>query len=208
MSNIQIKGGLRPLEYLDGNPWMGKGRVYCILAADANAYAPGDPVTVAGTSDANGIAVVTLATAAASKTLLGPIIGAGASLYGSAQVTPGQLESVVIPASKTKNYYVTVCDDPNVVYELEEGGAGAALTLSLGAAAGTCPLFMNYNLLAGANTGYVSGWTLNNATGTALATGQVQILGLVQRADVTTGVYAKWKVRINQHVWNGPVVGV
>lgn len=206
MSNIARKGGLAPLEYLDGNAWEGKARMYSILASDASAYAIGDPVTVAGTSDANGVAAIKIATAATS--ILGAIVGFGGAYYGGVQAVPGQLESSVIPASKTRNYYVLVSDDPNIVYEIEEVATGVAMTTLLASAAGTCPMFLNYNLLPGANTGYASGWTLDNTSGGVLATKQVQVLGLVQRVDVVLGASAHWKVRINNHVWNTGVTGV
>jgi hypothetical protein len=208
MANIQRKGGLTPLEYLDGNAWEGKSRQYCVLSTDTNAYAIGDPVTLTGTSDAFGVAVVTLATAGSSNVLLGPMVAMAGRYYGGAQVIPGQLDTVIVPATKTANYYILVCDDPNVMYEIEEGGSGAALTASLTSVAGTCPVGLNYNLLSGTNTGYASGWTLDNTSGATSSTRQLQILGLIQRADVGTGAYAKWKVRINQHQWNGPSAGV
>lgn len=209
MANIQRKGGLNPLEYLDGNSYLGKGRMYCILAADTNAYAIGDPVTLAGTSDASGVAVVTLATAGTNNPVLGPIMGYAGRVYGGVQAIPGALETTVVASgAKATNLYVLVEDDPNVLYEIEEGGAGAALTASLASAAGTCPIGLNYNLLSGTNTGYVSGWTLDNASGGTGSTIQLQILGMIQRADAQTGAYAKWKVRINRHQWNSGSTGI
>lgn len=209
MANISRKGGLIPLEYLDGNPWMGKSRQYCILSTDTNAYAIGDPLTLTGTSDANGVAVVTLATAGSSNVLLGSLVSYAGKVYGGVQAIPGALETTVIASgAKATNLYVLVTDDPNILYEIEEGGTGAALTASLSSAAGTCPVGLNYNLLSGTNTGYVSGWTLDNTTGATSNTRQLQVMGMVQRVDATTGAYAKWKVRINQHQWNGPSAGV
>lgn len=209
MANISRKGGLTPLEYLNGSGWNGMSRQYCILAADTNAYAIGDPVTLTGTSDANGVAVVTLATAGSSNVLLGPIVAYGGRTYGGAQVVPGALETTVIASgAKATNLYVLVSDDAELLYEVEEGGTGAALTASLSSAAGTCPVGLNFNLLSGTNTGYQSGWTLDNTTGATSNTRQLQCFGLVQRPDVGTGTYAKWKVRINQHQWTGPSAGV
>jgi len=209
MPNIQRKGGLSPLEYLDANAYEGKARMYCILAADTNAYAIGDPVTLTGTSDANGVAVITLATAGTNNPLLGPIVSYAGKVYGGVLAVPGALETTVIASgAKAANLYVMVSDDPNIVYEIEEGGAGAALTASLASAAGTCPVGLNYNLLSGTNTGYTSGWTLDNASGGTGSTIQLQIIGMVQRVDAVTGAFAKWKVRINRHQWNGGSAGI
>lgn len=209
MPNISRKGGLNPLEYLDGSPYTGKARMYCILAADTNAYAIGDPVALTGTSDVNGVAVVTLATAGTNNPVLGPVVGYGGPVYGGVQAVPGALETTVIASgAKARNFYILVSDDPGIVYEIEEGGAGAALTASLSSAAGTCPVGLNYNLLSGTNTGYASGWTLDNASGGTGSTIQLQILGMVQRVDATTGTFAKWKVRINRHQWNAGSAGI
>lgn len=209
MANIQRKGGLNPLEYLDSNPYLGKGRMYCILAADTNAYAIGDPMTLTGTSDVNGVAVVALATAGSSNVLLGPLMGYGGKYYGGVQAIPGSLDNIVIASgAKAQNFYVLVEDDPNVVYEIEEGGAGSAMTTLLASAAGTCPVGLNYNLLAGTNTGYISGWVLDNASGATSSTRQLQVIGMIQRVDAQLGTFAKWKVRINQHQWGAAVAGV
>lgn len=208
MANISRKGGLQPLEYLDASSYTGKCRMFCLLSTDTNIYAIGDPVTLTGTSDANGNAVVTLATAGTNSPILGSVVGSAGRVYGGSQVNPGSLESVVIPSAKSTNLYILATDDPNIVYEIEEGGAGAALTASLGSAAGTCPVGLNYNLLAGTNTGVFSGWTLDNASGGTGSTIQLQILGMVQRADAQLGAYAKWKVRINRHQWNAGSAGI
>jgi len=194
---------------VDGNSYLGKGRMYCILAADTNAYAIGDPVTLTGTSDANGVAVVTLATAGTNNPLLGPVVGYAGRVYGGVQAIPGALETTVVASgAKATNLYILVEDDPNVLYEIEEGGTGTSMTSLLASVAGTCPVGLNYNLASGTNTGYVSGWVLDNNTPGTGNTLQLQVLGLVQRADVTTGAYAKWKVRINRHQWNGGSTGI
>lgn len=208
MPNVVRKGGLHPLEYLDGSPWNGKARQYFIPSSDTNAFAIGDPVTLSGLSDAMGVAAVTLATAGSSNLLLGPVIGVGGAIYGGASVTPGALETMIVPATKTVGYYVLVADDPNIIYEVEEVNSGTAMTSLLASAAGTCPVGLNYNLASGTNTGYVSGWVLDNTTGATSSTRQLQVLGLVRRPDVVLGAAARWKVRINQHQWNAAASGV
>lgn len=200
MPNVNRPGGLAPLEYLDGSPYTGKARMFYIPSSDANAYAIGDPVTMAGSADANGVASVVLATAGDGNIVLGAIVGSGGSIYGGPGAVPGQLETTVIPATKTRGYYVLVSDDPNIVYTVQEGGAGAAL------AAGD--VGRNFNLLSGVNTGYLSQWQLDNASGGTGATKQLQLLGLVQVADNALGQYAKWKVRINYHQYTAGQAGV
>jgi hypothetical protein len=200
MANISRPAGLSPIEYLDGSPYNGKARMFSIPSSDGNAYAIGDPVVMAGSADANGVASVTLATAGTANIVLGAIVGMGGAVYGGPGAVPGALDTTVIPATKTRAYYVLVSDDPNVVYSVEEGGAGAALTA---ADVGT-----NVNLLSGTNTGYVSGWKFNNASGGTGGTIQLQLLGLVQTQDNAFGTAAKWKVRINYHQYAAGQAGV
>ena len=124
----------------------------------------------------------------------------GGSAYGGPGAIPGSLETTVIPATKTRGYYVLVSDDPNIVYSIQEGGSGSALDQT--------SLSLNFNLKSGTNSGYVSGWLLDNATGNTGSTRQLQLLGLVQTADNAMGTYAKWKVRINYHSYTTGQAGV
>lgn len=200
MPNVSKPAGLSPVGYINGAPWNGKVRTYCIASTDGNAYAIGDPLTLAGGTDANGVPLVTLATAGTGNTIIGVLQGDGGIAYGGAFVDPTSLDTTVIPATKTKAYYVAVIDDPQVVFEIQEGGAGAALT----AASGT----KNFNLKSGTNNGYVSGWTLDNATGGTGATLQLKALGLSPVRDNAFGAYAKWRVVINNHFFKAGTAGV
>lgn len=200
MANANKPAGLVPVGYVNGAPWNGKVRTYAIASTDTNAYAIGDPLTLAGGTDANGVPLVTLATAGSGNVLLGVLQGDGGINYGAAFVDPASLDSIVIPATKTKTYYVPVADDPMIVFEIQEGGAGAALT----AASGT----KNFNLKSGTNNGYISGWVLDNATAGTGATLQLKALGLSQVRDNAFGTYAKWRVIINNHFFGAGTVGV
>lgn len=189
-----------PLEYIDGNAWSGKARMYFIAAADTNIYAIGDPVTRTNLSDTNGVCGIVLASAGDGNKVLGPIVGMGGLVYGGPGAVPGQLETAVIPSVKAKGYYVLVADDPAIVFAIQEGGAGAVLA---SATSGN-----NVNLLSGVNTGFVSGWMLdNNSVGTG-ATKQLSLMGLVQTSDNAFGISSKWKVRINNHSYAAGQVGV
>lgn len=200
MANISRPAGLYPLEYIDGSPWNMKGRMFVILSTDNNAYAIGDPVTLAGTGDANGIANVTLATVGDGNKVLGAILGFGGAVYGGPGAVPGQLETTVIPATKTRAYYVLVSDDPAIVYGIQEDTSGTALTqLDIGT---------NINLKSGTNNGFVSGWMFDNTSGGTGATKQLQLLGLIQTSDNAFGASAKWKVRINNHQYSAGQAGV
>lgn len=191
--------GLSPHSYLNGTPWNGQATMYYIDSGDTNAFAIGDPVVLTGSGDANGVMAVTLATAGTSHDVLGALVSYGGQTYGGAPVTPGNLDTTIIPATKTKNYYVLVADDPNLIFEVQEGGSGTALA--------TTDLGSNINLLSGTNNGYVSGWLLNNNSKATTNTFQMQLLRLVQRADNTFGAAAKWLVRINTHPFKAGTTG-
>lgn len=198
MPNANTPFGLAPVEYLSGAPWNGQARRYFIPQADANAYAIGDPVTLAGSSDANGVASVVLMTPGSG--MLGVIVGMGGPSYGGGNFDPTNLNTTVIPATKTRGYYVSVVDDPNVVFEVQEVGTGTQLTAA--------EVGLNCNLVAGTNSGYMSGWQLTNTTEATTATLDVKLLGLSQKPGNAFGAYAKWLVLMNNHVYRGGVAGI
>jgi hypothetical protein len=209
MANISRPAGLSPLEYLDGNPWNGQALMCYIPQADTNAYAIGDPVTnnFSTTADSSGVPAVVLCTAGTGNTVLGPIVGMGGVIYGGPGTDPTSPNSAIIPATKTKAYYVLVATDPNLVYSIQEGGSGNCLTAATA-------VWYNFNLKSGTNSGYVSGWTLDNASSGSGSTIQLQVIGAVQASDnlvpttaVAAASYTRWKVRINNHAWNAGSTG-
>lgn len=201
MANANRPAGLSPVRYMDGSPWNGKTSTYFIPSTDGNAYAIGDPVTLAASGDSNGVPGITIATAGTGSLVLGAIVGFGSTVYGGAGADPNALfSSAIIPASKTHGYYVQVADDPNILFEVQEGGAHAPLD--------TTYVGINANLLAGTNNGYISGWTFNNNTTAVTSTLQLQLMALVQKPNNAFGAYAKWLVRINNHQFNAGSTGV
>ena len=206
MANTNKPQGLTPVQYLGGADWDGKGRLYYIDSTDPNAYYPGDAVYLQNGLDAeHGLPTIGVVTAG-SDPILGVILAIGASpsttwsMQGGPFIDPTNLSMTYAPATKTKNYFALVADDPNIIFMIQEGGSGAALTKA------AC----TYNailLLAAPATGvYISGATLSNATApTTTATYQLKIMGLAQILDNgawnTFGAYAKWLVLINNHVY-------
>lgn len=191
MANANKPAGLVPVQYLGGSPWNGQARTYYIPSTDSNAYAIGDPVKTLSTGgDANGVPGVTIAVAGASNAIRGVIVGIGA--YEGGMFVPSFLDSIVIPATKTRAYYVMVVDDPAVMFSVQEADAsGSPLT------AANCG--QNINLLAGANNGFISGWQLDNTTVANTATLQMRLWGLIRTIDNAFGAQAKWLCTINQH---------
>lgn len=201
MANTDRPSGLSPVGYLNGSKWNGGGRVYCIPDTDdTNAYAIGDPVVLAGSADSNGVPTITLATAGTGSLVLGPIVaGAGALSYGSSYGVPAD-SPIVIPATKTRNYYVLVEDDPNVLFDIQEENTGIALTAAdVGA---------NGNLVSGTNNGYISGWELDRTGVATGATLQLKLMGLRQITGNAFGDFARWLVMINHHQYRPGQTGV
>jgi hypothetical protein len=190
MANPNKPAGLVPVQYLNGAPWNGQGRTYYIPSSDANAYAIGDPVVSVAGGDSNGVAQVTLATAGAGNPLRGCVVGVGIYEYG--MYNPNNLNTTVVPASKNgQAYYVMVADDPQILFQIQEGNTTTYLTAA--------NINQNANLFAGTNNGYASGWTLNNSGVANTANFQLKIMMLQRTSDNTFGQYAKWLVRINNH---------
>lgn len=205
MANANKPMGLSPHSYLGGAKWNGQATVYSLLVGDtSNAYAIGDPVSLAGSGDAAGIPNIVLTTAGDAHPLLGAVVGLApaSNLYGGA-IGAGapQFGSVIVPAgTRTATIYLLVADDPDILYAVQEGGAGTALA--------TGDLGANINLLSGANNGYASGWLLDNNSKGTTATFQMQLLRLLQTADNTFGSFAKWLVRVNNHHFKAGTTGV
>jgi|KBSMisStandDraft_5_1062788.scaffolds.fasta_scaffold01814_9 hypothetical protein len=205
MANANKPMGLSPHSYLNGAKWNGQATVYSLLVGDTtNAYAIGDPVALGGSGDANGVPNIVLATAGAGNALLGAVVGLvpSGNVYGGAVGAGGpQFGAVVVPAgTRTATIYLLVADDPFIIYEVQEGGAGTALA--------TTDLGTNINLLSGTNNGYASGWLLDNNSKATTSTYQMQLLRLSQKADNAFGTYAKWLARVNNHNFKAGTTGV
>lgn len=204
MANSNRPAGLSPVQYLNGSPWNGQGREYFISSSDTNAYAIGDPVDLAGSADAFGVPSITLATAgnnSGANKILGAIVSAGGIQRGGPYANPGNLNTTVVPASKAGvGYYVLVADDPNIIFEMQEGGTATALAAA--------QVGLNIDLSSGANSGYLSGWQLDNAVTSTSANFQMNLFGLIQKSDNAFGAYAKWLVKINLHRRAASVSGV
>lgn len=200
--NPNKPAGLSPVTTLSGAPWTGEGRQYYIASNDANAYYPGDLVTLTGTGDVNrGIPGVTLATA--GNVAVGVFVAGGAFADGAGYADPKNLDIPYIPAVKTHAYYVFVLDSPDIVYEIQDdsNGSNNLSASSIGS---------NANIIyAAPGTGVnVSGTMLDVTTVATTSTLNLKILGLVRRADNAFGQYAKWNVLINNHVFRGGITGV
>lgn len=202
--NPSKPAGLSPVRYLNGAKYDGKVQIYSILAANTNPFYIGDIVALvsggaATAADANGIPAITLATANTSLTL-GAVVAMG-TLPAGVYANPNNLNITNRPAgAQPINYYAAISDDPNIIYEIQEGGAGTNLTPS---AVGRYARF----IYAAPATGVaVSGTQLDNGNATATAVTDLLVMRLVPRIDnhfvtvpATGGGGQKWWVMLGKH---------
>jgi hypothetical protein len=200
--NPNKPAGLSPLRYLRGAKYDGKVGAYAIKASNTSAFYPGDLVTIATGGSAGGLPYLALATAG-SANAVGVIVSVGLLPYGP-YINPNNLAVTARPAAaQSVDWFAAVSDDPDIVYEIQEGGSGTNLTP-------TTALIKNANILyAAPGTGVaVSGTTLNNGALTTTAANDLKIIRFVQRPDnqfVTTpatgGGAQKWEVLLNGYFY-------
>lgn len=180
MANQDRPTGLTPARTLQGLAYNGQGDKFYIPATDATAVFIGDAVNLAGSADANGVA--TIKRAAAGEPILGVVLGV--------EVNADDLTNNYRLANTAA--YVYVSTDPNLLYTMQEDGAGGAL-----AAANTSNVI---DLVAGAGSTISgrSGMEIDSSTA-GTASGQLRLWGLVQADDNEFGTNAVWLVQINEH---------
>lgn len=206
MANVNSPFGLRPIRHRNGAPYNGAANPYHVASTYATALFIGDPVIkVAGGSNAASVeapgagsfAIGTLptvekATAGDGNRITGVIVGFGAD--------PDNLSRAYSPASTEAVAWV--CDDPDVVFEIQADGAIPAASMGL-----------NGNLIfthAGSTITNLSGVELDTTSDApaADASNQLLLLRAINRDDNdTTLTHAKVEVLINQHTQTQGTVG-
>lgn len=183
MANANTPYGLRPYRHRNGAPYNGAATRYFIPASDGTAVGLGDPVIIAGSADADGVATVTKATAAGGAYMLGPIVS----------VEPVSRDSTVYREASTARY-VWVADDPDLVFITQEDAVGGALAVT--------DVGLNADWIAGTlNTvSGISGAMLDTSTKATTNTLQLRIMGFAPSVDNEVGnANAKVLVSINLH---------
>lgn len=202
MANPNKPMGFAPVKYLNGADWDGRGNMYYIDSTDTNAYNVGDPVVlVAGLDTKYGFQTVTRATAG-SNPITGIVVAVGANPQGGPYIDPTNLTLVSIPATKTKSYYILVADDPNLIFEIQEGGTGYVV----GNVTPSTKVNNNatFRYIAPATGAAYSGCVLDAVTNppATTATFNLKIMGCVQRPDnVPFTLNQKFLVKINNHTY-------
>lgn len=192
MANADTPAGLTPVMHRNGAPYNGAFRVYSVAAGDATALYIGDPVKLAGTGQTlNGRVLSDITRAATGDVITGVVIG----------IKPATQDSTVYRAASTA-CEVYVADDPDLVFEAQEGSSGTPLT------ANDCGLNINFVAGAGSNTTGRSGFQLDNTTEATTNTLDLHLMNPVAREDNAIGLSCKWLVTINRHQYSNQVAGV
>lgn len=193
MANANAPSGLNPVRYLSGAPYNGAFNIYSVAAGYGTAIYVGDPVVDIGTSQTNADGSITkdVQLAATTDVITGVVVA----------VLPVTRSSTVYREASTYRL-LAVADDPNLLFEVQEGTGGTPLTandagLNISFAAGTGSTF----------TGK-SGLTIDNATEATTNTLALKLITPVNRPDNAIGDSCKWLVRINRHRYVDQLAGV
>ncbi len=186
MANANTAFGLWPERKVSGQPWSGAANIYNVPSTYGSNLFLGDPMIPTGTSDANGIPNVTLATAGGSNYTIGPFIG----IVNGGEPIVSVTRDLPIYHTASTQQYILVADDPELMFRIQEDGTGVASNSSA-----------NANLASGSGSTVTgqSGWLLSTSSVNTTATLQLRLLRPLATPDNAIGLYCKWMVRINLH---------
>ncbi len=182
---------------------------YRIPSTDVSAFFIGDAVAQVAGADTAGVPNVQKS--ASTTSYRGVIVGVENPTVGAASLQGTVIDDSItsIPATKTRDYYVYVVDDPNALFMIQDDGI---TTGNLVAASAN----LNSSLtIASPSLGYqLSGTVLLSssfATNVALNTklmGLAQVPNLPGNVVNSFGTFAWWVVKPNQHNLMGNQVGI
>ena len=206
MANTDAPFGLRPIKHKGGAPYTGAANPYYIPSTYATALFIGDPVIKTGTANTaevtepgagkfipGSLPEINKATAGDGNAITGVIVGFSPD--------PDNLSRNYNPASTERIAYV--CDDPDVIFEIQADGAIAATQVGLNAVL----IYTN----SGSTTTGMSGVELDTSSDAPDAdqSNQLTILRVVNRTDNEAGsANTKVEVKINQHTESNNVIGI
>lgn len=193
MANVNAPNGLAPVRTILGASWNQQANLYCIPSTDNNQYGIGDIVLSLKGSDAFGVPYVVKAAdnSIPRGVIVGvdPVLTSGVSLVG----TPLTLETIAIPATKAKDYYVYVVDDPMTIFEIQ--GDNTTTLTAVGTIGGNA-----LPVIANPATGSpYSGTTLDTDDIAVTATYMLKILGLTRKPGADFTAYTRFLVMFNVH---------
>ena len=201
MANLNAPRGFEPVRYLNGATYNGAGNVYYIPSSDNSQYSPGDVVITAAGGDANGIPQVakSTGTGAVRGVVMGQVIAPWYQPSLSGAVI--DLTQLDVPATKLKNYYVLVADDPDILFNVQDDGLNVLTATS-------CNKLCSFTVANPTSPQQLSASVLTTSTIGTTNTLNCRLIGLLQRDDNNFGQYARWLVKFNVHELGQGATGV
>ena len=203
MASVSRIAGFRPVKTITGAAWNGQANLYFVPSSDSTVIMVGDAVKLGGDARA-ATGVPTVTRAGATDVAVGIVVGILFSGVGDANNIPPvtDLNTPVYRRASTDRYLL-VCDDPNVVYEVQYAGtsvAAATITANVG-------LNGQFTTTAGSTTSGSSGMQLDSSGLATTATLPLKVVGFPARPDNIPGdTYFSYYVKLNQVV-NGTGTG-
>lgn len=202
MANINAPFGLVPEGNLAGGLSTVPVNMYYIPSTDSNAYYVGSPVIPLAGADTNGVPGVIVGNG--TDVYVGVItailpVGLGISQQG----TTLALEQVSIPATKTRDYYVLVADNPHQIFEVQ--GDATATNQTAANANKNCSLTITAPSPASAPQ---SATVVSSSTIATNNTLNIRLMGLARRPGNAFGAYAVWRCKINLHAYANAATGI
>jgi hypothetical protein len=209
MAQVAKPFGFAPVRTLDANMLNQQATRYYIPSSDGSAFYIGDMVKVSAGTGADLAGVPQVVKSAGTDTGRGIIVGVEVANVNAPSLAGASLllENVAIPASKGKDYYVYVIDDPGVLFQIQDDGITTANLVAANA---------NKNF----SVTVTAGATLQSASGSVMLSSSLnttqalnwRAIGLYQGLNNgqanAFGAFALWLCKWNQHDLNGNTVGV
>jgi hypothetical protein len=194
MASVSRANGFRPVKSITGAPYNGQANLYFAPASDSTVIMVGDAVKLAGDARA-ATGAPTVTRAGATDVPVGIVVGIVFTGVGDVTNVPpvSNLNTPVYRAASTDRYLL-VCDDPNVVYEVQYAGtsvSAATITANVG-------LNGQFTTTAGSTTTGASGMQLDSTGLATTATLPIKIVGFPNRPDNIPGdTYFSYYVKLN-----------
>jgi hypothetical protein len=201
--------GLSIVRHGNANPLNMSVNKYRVPSTDGSAFYIGDPVRQVAGADTNGIPNVQKGSGTVAAR--GVLIGVENPATGLASLQGVVLDTTVtsIPATKAKDYYILVCDDPDVFMTVQDDGITTANLV-----AASANLNSNLTIAAPSIAYQLSGTVLLSSSFAVTASLPIKLMGLAQLPAIPGGgsnafaAFAIWMARWNQHELMGNQVGV
>ena len=206
MANVSRVRGFVPVRHLNGSPYNGMAaEMLCIGANESTALFIGDVVVYGGTAGAAGLTVSGRDCEGMPSVLHSTLTTTGDGIAG---VIVGFVQDQALPLKynpASTNRIVLVCNDPTVIYEVQEDGVGNNIAATaIGANIGM-------NSGAGSTVTGLSAYSIDSSVTATTYTYPWRLLGLVKRPDNAFGLsstdLAKYEVVQNWPAF-GSAVGV